>query len=93
MRAVSAYEQQTDHAWAVNYAHNTLLLFDSSDLALTTAISGTFTLAPRPAMQDAITKDNTARSGMVFGEVAELEAVLAIAERFEQIVNSAAVID
>jgi hypothetical protein len=30
---------------------------------------------------------------MVFGEVAELEAVLAIAERFEQIVNSAAVID
>lgn len=84
MRAVSAYEQQTDHAWAVNYAHFARLLLGSSDLRLNTAIPSAFTLSPSPAMRDAITKDYTAMSGMVLGEIAQLQTVLDIAERFSR---------
>jgi len=61
-------------------------------VTLNTAIPGTFTLTPSPAMRDAITRDYAAMSGMVFGEIAQLDAVLASAERFEQIVNRAATV-
>lgn len=92
MQAVSAHEWQADHALAIDCAHHARLFFGSSDLGLNTAIPGTFTLTPSPAMRDAITRDYAAMSGMVFGEIAQLDAVLASAERFEQIVNSAATV-
>ncbi len=38
-------------------------------------------------MQDAITKDYAAMSGMVFGEITQLDAVLTSIERLEQMVN------
>ena len=41
-------------------------------------------------MRDALSKDYTAMSGMIFGEIPSLDSVLASIERFEQIVNSAA---
>jgi hypothetical protein len=88
-RAVSAHEWQADHALAIDCAHHARLFFGSTDLGLDTAIPGTFTLTPSPAMRDAITRDYAAMSGMVFGEIAQLDAILASAERFEQIVNGA----
>ena len=92
MQAVSAHEWQADHALAIDCAHHARLFFSSADLGLNTAIPGTFTLTPSPAMRDAITKDYAAMSGMVFGETSQLDAVLASAERFEQMVNSAAAV-
>ena len=43
-------------------------------------------------MRDAITRDYAAMSALVFCETAQPDAVLARAERFEQMVNSAAAV-
>ncbi len=40
-------------------------------------------------MRDALARDYAAMSGMIFGEIPALDAVLASAKRFEQIVNGA----
>lgn len=92
MQAMSAHDWQADHALAIDCAHHARLFFGSADLGLNTAIPGTFTLTPSPAMRDAITRDYAAMSGMVFGEIAQLDAVLASVERFEQMVNSFATV-
>ena len=39
-------------------------------------------------MRDALARDYAAMSGMIFGKVPALDAVLASAERFEQVVNT-----
>ena len=89
MQAASAHEWQTDHALAIDCAQHARLFFGSADLGLDTAIPGTFTLTPSAAMQDALARDYAAMSGMIFGEIPALDAVLASAEKFEQIVNGA----
>lgn len=76
MQAVLAHEWQADRALAIDCTHHARLFFGSADLGLNTAIS----------------RGYAAMSGMVFGEIAQLDAVLASAEKFEQIVNSAATV-
>lgn len=88
MQAASADEWQTDRALAIDCAQHARLFFGSADLGLDTAIPGTFTLTPSAAMRDALVRDYAAMSGMIFGEIPALDAVLASAERFEQIVNT-----
>ena len=90
MQATSAYEWQADRALAIDCAQHARLFFGSADLGLDTAIPGSFTLTPSPSMRDALARDYTAMSGMVFDEIPALDAVLASAERFEQIVNGPA---
>lgn len=90
VQAAAATEWRADHTLAIDCAHHARLFFGSADLGLDTAAHGTFTLAPSPAMRDALGKDYTAMSGMIFGEIPSLGSVLASIERFEQIVNSAA---
>lgn len=87
MQAASAHEWQADHVLAINCAQHARLFFGSVDLGLDTALPGIFTLMPGVAMRDALVKDYAAMSGMVFGEIPELDAVLASVEKFEQIVN------
>ena len=89
MQAASANEWQADRALAIDCAQHARLFFGSLDLGLDTAIPGTFTLAPSAAMRDALARDYAAMTGMIFGEIPALDAVLASAERFEQIVNDA----
>lgn len=89
MQAASAHEWQADRALAIDCAQHARLFFGSADLGLDTAIPGTFTLTPSPAMRDALARDYAAMSGMIFGETPALDTVLASAERFEQIVNAA----
>lgn len=88
MQAALAYEWQADRALAIDCTQHARLFFGSADLGLDTAIPGTFTLTPNPAMRDALIRDYAAMSGMIFGEIPALDAVLASAERFEQIVNT-----
>ena len=90
VQAAAATEWRADHTLAIDCAHHARLFFGGADLGLDTAAHGTFTLAPSPAMRDALGKDYTAMSGMIFGEIPSLDSVLASIERFEQIVNSAA---
>jgi hypothetical protein len=87
MQSASAHEWQADRALAIDCAQHARLFFGSADLGLDTAIPGTFTLTPGAAMRDALARDYAAMSGMIFGEVPALHAVLASVERFEQIVN------
>ena len=87
MQAASAHEWQVDRVLAMDCAQHARLFFGSADLGLETAIPGTFKLTPSAAMRDALARDYAAMSGMIFGEIPALDAVLASAERFEQIVN------
>ncbi|VVD79660.1 hypothetical protein PCE31106_01037 [Pandoraea cepalis] len=90
MQAPCAAAWQVDHALAIDCAHHARLFFGSADLGLDIAAPGTFTLAPSPAMREALEKDYDAMAGMVFDDVPPLDAVLRSAEHFEQIVNGAA---
>lgn len=90
MQEPSAAAWQTDHELAIDCAHHARLFFGSVDLGLDIAAPGTFTLAPSPAMREALEKDYEAMAGMVFGDVPPLDTVLRSAEHFEQIVNAAA---
>ena len=92
MQDVSAEEWQADHALALDCASHACLFFSNRDLGLNYAVPGRFTLTPSPAMRDAITRDYAAMSGMVFGEIVHLDAVLASTEKIEQIINRAAVV-
>jgi hypothetical protein len=42
----------------------------------------------RAVMRDALTRDYTAMTGMIFGEVPELDVILQNTGRLEQILNS-----
>jgi hypothetical protein len=91
MQASGSPEWQADQALAIDCAHHARLFFGSVDLGLDTAQPGSFTLTPSAAMHDALSKDYEAMTGMVFGEVPRLDAVLVSIERFEEIVNGSAV--
>ena len=87
---------QSDHAaqWlgnralAADCATHARLFFGSTDLGLTTAGHGTFTLAPTHAMREALRADYVAMAGMIFRDVPPLDAVLATVEEIERGVNA-----
>jgi len=89
MQAPLAAAWQSDHALAIDCARHARLFFGSADLGLDTAAPGTFTLAPSLMMRNAIERDYEAMTGMIFGHIPQLDAVLDSAKRFEQIVNGA----
>lgn len=89
MQAPLAAVWQSDHTLAIDCARHARLFFGSADLGLDIAAPGTFTLTPSLMMRDAIERDYEAMTGMIFGHIPQLDAVLDSAERFEQIVNGA----
>lgn len=78
---------EADHALATDCARHARLFFGSSDLGLDAAQPGTLTLAPGPAMREALRRDYAAMTGMVFGKVPTLEVVLDNVALLEQRVN------
>lgn len=80
MQAPLAAAWQEDHVLATDCAHHARLFFGSADLGLDSAVPGTFTLTPSPAMREALEKDYEAMAGMIFGDVPPLDAVLHSAE-------------
>jgi len=87
MRDERAAQWLGNRALAANCATHARLFFGSADLGLTTAAHGTFTLTPTTAMRDALRADYVAMSGMIFGGVPPLDAVLARIEEVERRVN------
>jgi Nucleotidyl transferase AbiEii toxin, Type IV TA system len=59
------------------------MFFNSPDLGLTTADPGTFALTPPEPMIADLSRDYTAMSGMIFGEVPSFDAVLASIKEVE----------
>ena len=78
---------EADHALATDCVRHARLFFGSSDLGLDAAQPGTLTLVPGPAMREALRRDYAAMTGMVFGKVPALEAVLDSVAQLEQRVN------
>jgi len=87
MRAEGAAQWLGNRPLAANCATHARLFFGSPDLGLATAAPGTFTLTPTPAMRDALRADYAAMSGMIFGNVPSLDAVLASIEEIEHRIN------
>lgn len=78
---------QADQSLALDCATHARLFFGSADLGLNAAKAGAFTLVPDGAMREALAKDYDAMSGMIFGDVPSLEAVLASVGQLEQSIN------
>ncbi|MCA6215190.1 nucleotidyl transferase AbiEii/AbiGii toxin family protein [Ideonella sp. B7] len=73
---------------ATDCARHARLFFGSPDLSHETAVHGSFTLMPSPAMEGALRADYTAMSGMIFGGIPSLDEVLASIERAERTLNA-----
>jgi hypothetical protein len=76
-----------NRALAADCATHARLFFGSNDLGLETAARGTSTLMPPPPMRDALRADYVAMTGMIFGDVPSLDAILASVEEVELRVN------
>lgn len=76
-----------NRAVAADCATHARLFFGSADLGLETAARGTFTLMPPQPMRVALRADYVAMTGMIFGDVPQLDAVLASVEEVERRVN------
>ena len=76
-----------NRALAANCATHARLFFGSTDLGLESAARGTFTLMPSQPMREALRTDYAAMTGMIFGDVPPLDAILASVEEVERQVN------
>lgn len=76
-----------NRALAADCATHARLFFGSNDLGLETAACGTFKLMPARPMREALRADYDAMTGMVFGEVPQLESVLTSVEEIERRLN------
>lgn len=88
-QAVGTQAWQADHRLATDCATHARLFFGSPDLGLDTAVAGTFTLTPNAAMQDALVRDYASMSGMIFGDIPPLNAVLASVAALQEAINAA----
>ena len=79
---------QADQQLASDCAIHARQFFGSPDLGLETAVGGSFTLKPGDAMHLALARDYMAMSGMIFGKVPPLDAVLATVAAMEQVLNN-----
>lgn len=89
LQAEGVQAWQGDHGLATDCATHARLFFGSPDLGLEMAAPGTFTLVPDVAMHEALVKDYTAMSGMIFGEIPALDTVLASIAAVQETINAA----
>jgi len=87
MQDPSAEAWQADQILALDCARHARLFFGSADLGLDLAARGSFTLVPSLTMRDALIRDYSAMTGMIFGDVPELDVILQSTTRLEQILN------
>ncbi|MET3120858.1 hypothetical protein AAKU67_000438 [Oxalobacteraceae bacterium GrIS 2.11] len=87
MQAPSAEEWQADQILALDCALHARLFFGSTDLGLDLAAPGSFTLVPSMAMRNALARDYAAMTGMVFGDVPDLDAILQSTSQLERKLN------
>lgn len=89
LQAEGADAWRADQALALDCARHARMFFGSPNLGLETAAPGTFTLVPSEAMSAPLAKDYEAMSGMIFGDVPALAAVLASVAELEATLNAA----
>lgn len=64
------------------------MFFDRTDYNLSSAMAGTFAVAPTGAMVEALSRDYAATIAMIFGEAPTFDDVLASVDRIEWALNS-----
>lgn len=89
MQAEGATDWQADRGLAGDCATHARLFFGSPDLGLDSAAAGTFTLIPDAAMHSALERDYAAMSGMIFGDIPRLDAVLGSVASLQEALNTA----
>lgn len=87
MQSDQVSEWLANHTLARDCARHARLFFGSTDLGLTAAEPGTFTLAPTQGMREALAKDYQAMTGMVFGKVPILSEVFESVAKLERAIN------
>jgi hypothetical protein len=80
---------RTDRRLALDCARHARVFFNSPDLDLDHATPGTFAIAPTQPMFDALRRDYTAMTGMIFGDVPPFDDVVAAVREFEAHINAA----
>jgi hypothetical protein len=64
------------------------MFFDRPDFELASAVPGTLTLSPSPAMADFLRGDYARMSGMIIGTAPEFDEVIARIHDFERKINA-----
>ena len=72
----------------VDCVRHARLFFDRSDYDLSSAVPGTFAVAPTGAMVGALSSDYANTIAMIFGEAPALKEILASADKIERALNS-----
>ncbi|TIX43456.1 MAG: nucleotidyl transferase AbiEii/AbiGii toxin family protein, partial [Mesorhizobium sp.] len=63
------------------------MFFDRPDYDLASAVPGSFAIAPSPEMVDALARDYTNTTAMIFGAPPPFDDILASARQIEQSIN------
>ena len=76
-----------DRAMAADCVRHALMFFNRPDFDLEFAVSGTFTLTPHDKMLTDLRRDYDAMTGMIFGPIPQMDAVVAAITELEQRLN------
>lgn len=77
-----------DHDLGADCVRHARLFFDRPDYDLASAVTGSFAIAPRGPMIDALRRDYDATRAMIFGAAPAFADILASAERIEDAINT-----
>ncbi len=78
----------TDLGLGADCVRHARMFFDRPDYDLSSAVPGTFAVAPTGTMVDALTRDYTNTIAMIFGEAPAFEKILASVEQIQQLINT-----
>ncbi len=78
----------TDLELGADCVRHARMFFDRPDYDLSSAVPGTFAVAPTGTMVDALTRDYTNTIAMIFGEAPAFEKILASVEQIQQLINT-----
>lgn len=87
MRSDVGLRAVADRELGVDCAHHARMFFNSADLDLGHAIPGTLALVPPVGMRDALARDYSAMTGMIFGAVPSMDDILTVVEEVEMTAN------
>lgn len=78
-----------DRILGADCVHHARMFFDRTDYDLSSALPGTFAIAPTGAMARALENDYANTTAMIFGAAPSFEEILASISEVERILNSA----
>ncbi len=88
LRSVAGKPALADRTLGADCVRHARMFFDRPDYDLSSAVPGTFAIAPTEAMVAALTRDYTNMTAMIFGEAPVFEEILESADRIEWSLNS-----